>query len=129
MISPRYHREIPQRYRLEAGKCKGCGNISFPPRLVCPECGKNEFDIFRLNDEGKLLTYTIIRVAPKEFVDESPYAIGIVELDDKTKIMAQIADVDFDKLKTGMKVKLEFRKIQETGESGILCYGYKAVPA
>ena len=29
MISPRYHREIPQRYRLEAGKCKKCGKLVF----------------------------------------------------------------------------------------------------
>ena len=51
MISPRYHREIPQRYRLEAGKCKGCGSVSFPPRIVCPECGKKITRIFSKDQE------------------------------------------------------------------------------
>jgi hypothetical protein len=134
MISPKYHREIPQRYRLEASKCKSCGNISFPPRLVCPECGNNEstlpkggFETIRLNGEGKLLTYTIIRVASEKFFGKTPFAVGIVELKDGVKVTTQIADVDFDKLKIGQKVKLVFRKIQDEGKSGLHCYGYKAI--
>ena len=127
MISPRYHREIPQRYRLEAGKCKKCGEVSFPPRLVCPNCKSQDFETFRLNDEGKLLTFTIIRVASDKFFGTTPFAVGIVELNDGVKLTTQIADVDFDKLKIGQKVKLVFRKIQDEGKSGLHCYGYKAI--
>ncbi|MBT8379157.1 MAG: Zn-ribbon domain-containing OB-fold protein [Ignavibacteria bacterium] len=127
MISPRYHREIPQRYRLEAGKCKGCGYVSFPPRLVCPECGKNDFDLFKLDNEGKLLTYTIIRVGSDKFVGKTPFAVGIVELKDGVKLTTQIADVNLDELKIGQQVKLVFRKIQDEGKSGLHCYGYKAI--
>jgi len=28
-----------------------------------------------------------------------------------------------------MPVRIEFRKVKEEGEAGILCYGFKAVPA
>lgn len=127
MISPRYHREIPQRYRLIASKCKACGCVSFPPRLVCSECGKNEFESIRLSDEGKLLTFTIIRVASDKFTGKTPFAVGIVELNDGVRLTTQIADVDFSQLKIGQKVKLVFRKIQDEGKSGLHCYGYKAV--
>jgi len=127
MISPRYHREIPQRYRLEAGKCKKCGEVSFPPRLVCPNCKSQEFETVRLNDEGTLLTYTIIRVASDKFFGMTPFAVGIVELNDGVKVTTQIADVNFDDLKIGLKLKLVFRKIQDEGKSGLHCYGYKAV--
>ena len=127
MISPRYHREIPQRYRLEAGKCKRCGKISFPPRLICPECGKDQFEQIILKDEGKILTYTIIRVGSDKFSIQTPYAVGIVELEDGVKVTTQIADVNFEQLKIGQKVKLVFRKIQDEGKSGIHCYGYKAI--
>ena len=44
MIVPRYTREIPHRYRLEANKCTKCGFIAFPRRLVCPECGHEAKD-------------------------------------------------------------------------------------
>jgi uncharacterized OB-fold protein len=126
MISPRYHREIPQRYRLEAGKCKKCGEVSFPPRLVCPNCKSQEFETIRLNEEGKLVTFTIIRVASDKFFGTTPFAVGIVELNDNVKVTTQIADVNFDQLKIGQKVKLVFRKIQDEGKSGLHCYGYKA---
>jgi uncharacterized OB-fold protein len=129
MTTPsRYWREIPQRYRLEANKCKKCGYISFPPRLICPQCQNREFEETKLAEKGKILTFTVIRVPPKQFVDQAPYAVGIVELDDGVKLTGQVVDCDFEDLKIGQKVKIEFRKIFDVGEAGILCYGYKFVP-
>jgi uncharacterized OB-fold protein len=127
MISPRYHREIPQRYRLEAGKCKQCGNISFPPRLICPKCKSKTFETVQLSREGKILTFTIIRVGPDKFSKETPYVVAIIELNDGVRLTAQVADCDVDKVEIGAKVKLTFRKIQDEGKSGLHCYGYKAV--
>ncbi len=124
----RYWREIPQRYRLEAKKCKNCGTTLFPPRLICPVCRNRTFDDTRLADKGKVISYTIIRVPPHQYVDQSPYAVGIVKLDDGVKLTGQIVDCDFEDLKTGKRVKVEFRKIYTEGESGIICYGYKFVP-
>lgn len=130
MANPaRYWREIPQRYRLEAGKCKTCGTVFFPPRLVCAQCRSRSFETVRLSDEGTLVTYTVIRVGPSQFADQTPYAVGIVELDAGVRITAQIADCEFEKLAVGLRLRVEFRRIQKQGEAGILCYGYKCVPA
>jgi uncharacterized OB-fold protein len=82
-----------------------------------------------LADNGKVETFTVIRVAPSEFTDEAPYPIGIIKLDDGVKIQCQIADCPLEDLKIGMPVRIEFRKVKEEGEAGILCYGFKAVPA
>jgi len=128
MSAPKYAREIPQRYRLEAAKCKKCGKILFPPRIICPACKSRKFEPVQLNPEGKIISYTVIRIAPSKFVDQVPYALGIVEFDDGVRLMAQIADCDLEKLKIDMRVKIEFRKIFHEGESGIICYGYKVVP-
>ena len=129
MSSPKYWREIPQRYRLEAGKCKKCGKIHYPPRLICSQCGAREFDTIALKDEGVLETYTIIHVAPSNFVDQAPYAIGIVKLNDNVTILMQITDCAPEELKIGMHLKLEFRKISEVGDAGVIHYGHKAIPA
>jgi hypothetical protein len=129
MLAPsRYWREIPQRYRLEAGRCKGCGKIAFPPRRVCPACGGKEFDTVNLPREGKILSYTIVHTAAKGFTDETPFAVAIVELDGGARLTAQVVDWNEDELAIGQPVRIEFRRIQKDGESGILCYGYKAVP-
>ncbi len=124
----RFWREIPQRYRYEAVKCTQCGKKLFPPRPVCPDCRGRDFEKVKLAETGKLITYTVIRTPPKAFVDQAPYATGIAELDDGVKLTAQIVDCDFEKLKVGMRVKLEFRKISSEGASGMIYYGYKFVP-
>ncbi len=127
MITARYHREIPQRYRLEAAKCSNCGAASFPPRLVCPECKGRAFQTIRLSEEGKLITFTVVRVGADKFSRETPFAVGIVELDHGVRLTTQITDADLNSLKIGQKVKLVFRKIQDDGRAGIHCYGYKAI--
>ena len=127
--SPRYWREIPQRYRYEAEKCSKCGKVSFPPRLVCRECGGRSFGKTTLAQRGVIETFTIIRVAPSGFADQTPYAVGIIQLQDGVKVTAQIVDCQPESLAIGDPVRLEFRRIQQDGESGILCYGYKFVPA
>lgn len=129
MTVPRYWRAIPQRYRLEANRCKKCGKAHFPPRLVCSACKGREFEPYSLPSEGKIVTFTIIRVPPAPFKDQAPYAVGIIELTDGTRLTAQVADCGFDELAAGKKVRAEFRKIQEEGEAGVLQYGYKFVPA
>jgi uncharacterized OB-fold protein len=130
MANPaRYWRETARRYRLEAGRCTECGGISYPARLICPRCRSRQFETVILPDEGTLVTFTVTRVGPSQFATQTPYAVGIVELEGGVRIMAQIADCEFDQLEIGQRVRLEFRRIQEDGEAGILCYGHKCVPA
>lgn len=128
MSSPRNWREMPQRYRLEAAKCKKCGKVLFPPRMICPACQSREFEPTHINGTGKIETFTVIRVAPSAFVDQAPYPVAIVNMGDGVKILCQVADCEPDELKIGMPVNLEFRKIQQEGEDGIICYGYKCIP-
>ena len=123
--SPRYHRETPQRYRLEAAKTES-GKIYFPPRAYYP--GGEKAEMVKLAYNGKVLTYTVIHTPPAEYSDLAPFAIGIIELDDGARITAQIADVDPETVKIGMRVKVEFRKLRTEGDEGLLCYGYKVVP-
>lgn len=127
MPSPRYWREIPQRYRLEANKCKKCGKVLFPPRLICPNCGAKEFVKVRLSNAGKIITFTIIRVAPEQFTTEAPYVVAVVETEDGVRVTTRIADCKPEEVEIGQPVKLVFRKLQKEGKTGVLCYGYKAI--
>lgn len=128
MPIPTYWREMPGRYRLEAGKCTKCSAVQFPKRLICPECGNRNFETIILNRYGKVLTYTVIHVAPSQFSDQAPYPVGIIELDEGVKLLAQITDCPLEELRVEMPVKIEFRKISSDGASGIIHYGYKCVP-
>jgi uncharacterized OB-fold protein len=126
--SARYWRETPQRYRYEAERCAGCGRVFFPPRAVCSRCRGRTFERTTLPHEGTLDTFTVIRVAPSGFTDQAPYAVGIVSLEGGVKVTAQVVDCNPDELAIGDRVRLEFRRVRQDGEAGILCYGYKFVP-
>ena len=131
MISPgRSWREFPQRYRLEAAKCEACEKIHYPPRVVCSKCGGSTFENITLPREGKVVTFTIVRVPPAGFTEQTPLPIAIVEVMDGVRIMVQIGDLeDPSDLEIGMPVRLEFRRISWDGEAGVIFYGHKAVRA
>ena len=128
MFSSRNWREYPQRYRMEAVKFKKSGKTYFPPRQVDPTNGDTEFEKVVLPETGKVVTYTVIRVAPSQWGDLSPYALAVVEMTDGTRVMGQMADVDVETVKIGMEVRTEFRRVQTEGHHGVLSYGYKFVP-
>lgn len=129
MPSPRYWREIPTRYRLEAARCRGCGKVVFPARRICPACRGEAFENVRLSWKGTVVTSTVIQVAPTEFAMEAPYAMAVVETPEGARLMTQVVDCDPATVQPGMEVSLAFRRIRREGRGGILCYGFKGIPA
>jgi uncharacterized OB-fold protein len=126
MISPRYHREIPQRYRLEAGKCTACGEIHFPPRAVCRKCGAREMTTEVLPSRGKVVTCTTVDIPPAEFDDQKPYVNAIVELTNGVRLTCMVAEAPPDEVDIGTEVELVFRRLRCGREWEVLQYGYKA---
>ena len=128
MPPARQWRSYPQTYRLEAARCKGCGKVFFPPRLVCSSCKGRDFEAFRMKRTGKVITHTVIRTPSDDFAGLAPFAVGIIEMDDGVRLTSQIVDADLEEVKIGMPVQMEFRRISAEGDAGAISYGYKAVP-
>jgi hypothetical protein len=129
MPSPGYWREIPNRYRLEAGRCRGCGKVVYPARRVCPACRGRAFDRTALSRTATVVTSTVVHVPPGDLLMEAPYAVAVVESPEGARFAMQIVDCDPACVVPGLQVNLEFRLIRREGREGILCYGYKGVPA
>jgi uncharacterized OB-fold protein len=103
--------------------------VPYPALPVCPSCGGRTFEPVTLSRTGRVTTSTVIHVAPDEFAFEAPYAMAIVETPEGARLMVQVTDVEPAAVVPGLEVGLEFRRIRKEGRSGILCYGFKAVPA
>ncbi|ADP77757.1 protein of unknown function DUF35 [Methanothermus fervidus DSM 2088] len=122
-------RHIPQRYNLIGSKCKNCGSVFFPKRIICPNCRrKGKIEDFKFSGHGKIYTYSVVHAAPEEFKENSPYIVAIVELDEGAKVTAQIVDCKPEDIKIGDEVEMVFRKIREEGEDGVITYGFKFRP-
>lgn len=128
MPSPRYWREVPERFRLEASKCTACGKVMYPARSTCSACRCTEVEKTNLSRTGKVITHTVVRTPPDEFINAAPFAVAIVETPEKARLMVQVVDCDPESVVAGTEVTLEFRLIRKEGHGGILCYGHKAVP-
>lgn len=121
-------REFPARYRLQGSQCENCGQKVFPARVVCPACRSTALRTFSFSAEGKVVTCTVIHVGPASHKQEVPYAMAVVELTEGVRLTCQVVDVSPGDVRPGMPVRLEFRRIQEDGEAGVIAYGHKAVP-
>jgi len=129
MRVPGYWRSFPFIYRLSGWRCNHCGAFHPSRPIVCRRCRSKEFSETELPRSGRLLAYTVVRSPPRGFSDLSPYAIGLIELDDGTKILSQLTDFQEDELKEEIRVEAVFRRIRVNGEQGIIEYGYKFRPA
>ena len=100
--------------KLMAGKCAKCGKIHLPPRPLCDNCYSQTFTWTPMPTRGTLVTYTVIHVAPEQFQNLTPYAVGIIQLENGAKLPGMITSVPHNKLKVGMNLAVDFTKCETT---------------
>ena len=77
---------------IYAYKCKKCGQLHYPFRMVCKKCGNKEpfeFDTVPLPKNGKVLTFTTVHNLPPDF-NVAKLTLGIVELENGMRLTGQL---------------------------------------
>lgn len=96
---------------IDGMHCGGCELDSAPPQPTCPNCGRDDaLDRRVLPSTGLLYSFTIVHVPPAGLEEESPYALGIVELDGGARVTARIETKAPEKLLIGMPLALARRQ-------------------
>ena len=128
-ISPaRVWRDRVPRYRLVGAQCRRCGRRHYPPKPVCPYCGSRELEPVELPRTGVLESYTVVYQTGEGERERTPVYVGLVRLDDGTRVVAQLTDVAQGGLKTGVRVEAVFRRVRADGSYGLIAYGVKFRP-
>ena len=94
--------------KLMGVRCAKCGKVTVPPRVICAHCRNTDLAWIELPNRGRLVTYTVIHVAPPQFEALAPYAIGIVEFAGGARLPGMVKNVKLDILKIGMELQTEF---------------------
>ena len=94
--------------RLMAAKCNECGTVLLPPKPMCTKCLSTNLQWIELEGAGKLLSYTVIYIAPEQFQSITPYSVGIVELQNGLRLPGMIRGVDPKEIRVGMDLKIDF---------------------
>jgi uncharacterized protein len=100
-----------QQGKVSGTKCKGCGNVYFPPRADCHNCFTSDMEWFDVSGKGKLLTYSKLEYAPVGFENDLPYSIALLDFGGY-KVFGRIAsDVPEAELKVGMEMKVSSNEL------------------
>lgn len=66
--------------------CNACNHDQFAPMVRCPKCRSKDIGSRQFSNKGKVVSYTIQTVAAEQFLNETPFAYAIVDLDDGPQI-------------------------------------------
>lgn len=122
---PLFWRLKKSKYNLIGTRCKTCRTAFFPQKSLCPNCRRRgNLEDFQFSGNGKIVSYTIVRVPPEGFEKYAPYAAAIIELEEGARMAGQIVG-DINKVKSGKTVRAVFRKMYEDGSEGLINYGLK----
>jgi hydroxymethylglutaryl-CoA synthase len=135
---PSWKRSIPQRYRLEAGRCASCGALNFPPAGACESCNERAgTEPVELPGTATVEAVTTISQggAPPEFAEQQSksgdFAVAVVAFDGpdggSVSVPVQVTDAEPSSVSLGDAVAAEFRRIYT--QEGITRYGAKVTPA
>jgi uncharacterized OB-fold protein len=94
--------------KLMAVKCRQCGTMFVPPRPMCTSCFSKDLSWVKLENKGKLVTYTIIYVAPEQFQSIVPYAYGIIEIENSLRLPGIIRGLEHEKIEVGTELEVDF---------------------
>ncbi len=129
MSVPRDWRLQTQRYRLTGEVCNTCGAKIFPPRDVCPSCEAPAQEPFTFSGRGEVYSFSTVYHPPEGYQRYAPYTVALVRLEEGPMVAAQLTDVDAGQVSIGMPVEMVTRKVRESGEEGVIVYGYKFRPS
>lgn len=104
--------EACQEGRLLIQKCSGCGELRHPPRPMCGSCQSTEWDSIEASGRGSVYSFTVLHYPPIPGYD-FPCPVGLIDLEEGTRICANIAGVEPEDIHIGMKVECMFDDVDE----------------
>ncbi|MEU6661723.1 bifunctional MaoC family dehydratase N-terminal/OB-fold nucleic acid binding domain-containing protein [Streptomyces sp. NPDC046821] len=101
-----------REHRLLIQRCTSCGTLRFPWLPGCGTCASLEWTTVEASGEGTVFSYVVMHHPPFPAFDP-PYAVGLIELAEGVRIISNVVGVPYDKVRTGMPVRLEFMRVDE----------------
>lgn len=90
VLSLKEQREMLRDGKVVGFHCKACRNDRFSPMLRCPKCGSGDIARREFSKTGTVESYTIQSVASEAFLNETPFAFALVQLDDGPRVSGWI---------------------------------------
>jgi uncharacterized OB-fold protein len=106
-LDTRFFWEALKNERLLIQRCTGCRALRHPPRPMCPSCNSLAWDTIDASGRGTVHSFVMPRHPPLPWF-EGTYIVALIDLEEGTRLVANLCDVDPDGVTIGMPVELFF---------------------
>ena len=91
--------------KLLIQRCTGCRALRHPPRPMCPRCNSLEWDAIEASGRGTVYSFVMPRHPPWPWFEGQTYIVALIELEEGTRILSNLRDVDAEAVTIGMPVE------------------------
>jgi uncharacterized OB-fold protein len=99
--------EGARRGKLLIQHCTSCGTLRHPPLPACGTCRSFEWDTVEASGRGELYSWVVVHY-PQVPAFDYPLLIGLVELEEGTRLVAELLDADPEQLRIGLPLETTF---------------------
>ncbi|MBV9412459.1 MAG: bifunctional MaoC family dehydratase/OB-fold nucleic acid binding domain-containing protein [Acidimicrobiia bacterium] len=100
------------RGELLIQKCSSCGRLRHPPRPMCPYCQSLEWETVQSSGKGEVFSFIIPHYPQVPFFDY-PYVVAVIALEEGTRFISNVVDIDPGDVTVGMPVQVKFVAVDE----------------
>ena len=115
-----------RNHKILIQKCSDCGKLRHPCRPMCGACQSTQWESIEASGKGTVHSFTVIHYPPVPGYDY-PLPVGLIDLEEGTRIVANIKGCEPADIQIGMKVEGIVERVSEDDDL-MLPFFYK-VPA
>jgi len=97
---------------LRIQRCKQCQTLRHPPRPMCGNCQSIEWDWLVSKGAGTVYSYVVMHYPPIPGYD-FPLPVALIDLDEGTRLVANVAGCKPAEVKVGMRVQAKIENVDE----------------
>ncbi|WP_240375662.1 Zn-ribbon domain-containing OB-fold protein [Bacillus piscicola] len=79
---------------LPIKRCTECDEILYHYKYLCQNCFSDQLEDSTIEGKGSVYSYTKIHAAPKQFAQQAPYFIVLVEMEQGLKVTGRYEGED-----------------------------------
>ena len=99
--------EGAKAHTLLIQRCASCQALRHPPRPRCDRCGSYEHDALEASGKGTVYSFVVVHY-PQVPAFDYPLPIGLIELEEGTRLVADLVGIAPEDVKVGMPVEVEW---------------------
>jgi uncharacterized protein len=99
--------EAARAHRLLIQRCASCGVLRHPPRPMCDRCGSLEWDATEAGGRGTVYSF-VVNHYPQVPAFDYPLAVALIELEEGTRLVANVVGIDPSEIRIGAPVSVVF---------------------